>query len=604
MKWLHAASLALLGLFVLAAPPAPAAVPVPAMQQHDPIVIRTQAKSAQKNSQSNAAAEKQRQAERAKRNAVKNVQDASRKAKQRADAAQKNKDAAARKAKEEAARKDKEREEAARRAKEQKDKEAKETAARAAREREEAMRKCAAAGRKWTSEGRCEATATDTPRPACPSGQQRDPKNPTGPCIAVPSTPPACARGQYRDPQNPTGPCIASRVECAQGTAPRRAGGDCEPLPGTPSCPAGQKRDYGGYCVCSSTGKLPERDGRCGAVTEVPPRACPEGTYRDPRNATGACIPYGPECPPGMMRRGANSPCEPVRRADPALPAPDRPCPTGSFRNRQGDCEFPRVEPPPRTAQPERPSVVPLPVPLPVPTPSATPITPPALVPASPELAGLCKGKPGTGRQDDVVLMGRKEIDTTRGAHEITYGSRQRKLVPVKDLPGAVGAREWDGQFLHADAYASLPPRPSSCKGRTDEGYELRIVDVPMQNGGTAPACVVYCRTGDTPPRPPVTTTPGTPAVSTVAATPAVQPYRPAVETVYARPQTEPRRPAVPTLIATPAPERRRPAVPTLIASPSGQPKRPAVATVKASPATIPARPAVETVKAQSIRAP
>jgi hypothetical protein len=221
-------------------------------------------------------------------------------------------------------------------------------------------------------------------------------------------------------------------------------------------------------------------------------------------------------------------------------------------------------------------------------------------VPPSRPDAGFCKGKPGSGPEDDVVYVGKKEIDTSRGTHEITYGKRQRQVVQLRNLPAAAARQTIGGEELHADAYADLPAVPSSCKGTTSEGYELRIVDVPMVNGGVAPVCIVFCRI-----EPPSTTSPpGRPAIETVTATPTIEPRRPAVTTVVATPVKEPQRRAVPTVVATPAKEPQRRAVPTVAAAPSGDTRRKAVPTLVAGSLVEPAKRAVPTIKASAVTEP
>ena len=108
--------------------------------------------------------------------------------------------------------------------------------------------------------------------------------------------------------------------------------------------------------------------------------------------------------------------------------------------------------------------------------------------------------------------------------------------------------------------------QPDSCKRSTPGGGELRVVDVPMVNGGTAPACVQYC--------PQQVAIAKDPAVPTVIATTVIEPKKPAVPTVIATTFVEPRKPAVPTVIATPFVEPKKSAVPTVIASPYVEPEK------------------------------
>jgi hypothetical protein len=182
---------------------------------------------------------------------------------------------------------------------------------------------------------------------------------------------------------------------------------------------------------------------------------------------------------------------------------------------------------------------------------------------------------------------------------------------------------------LFPSGYVDLPPQPQVCKGTTTRDCWVRVVNVPMVNGGSKAACVQFCRVKpQLPPREvfvPRTPTPAplpyveplpkqppaTPAVRTVIAKPYVEPVpkrppaKPAVRTVLATPYVEPMpkrppaKPAVRTVLATPyvepVPKRPpvKPAVRTVIATPYVEPmaKRPAL---KPAVPTVTATPAVE----------
>lgn len=249
------------------------------------------------------------------------------------------------------------------------------------------------------------------------------------------------------------------------------------------------------------------------------------------------------------------------------------PCPTGTVRARDGSCE--------------RRVVVPIPIPVPDPSglvarPSPTPPPPPR----GPELAGACQDRPGQGSETGVVSIGNRQIRIVRNAFEINYGGRRRNVFTIRDLPRSVGARTIEGQELLADAYVDLPPLASMCRGRTDDGHQLAIVDVPMLNGGTAPACVLYCPGGNTTPEPPQTLVPpqggpttGRPPAETLIASPHVPRHvsrTPPVETIVARSANlqVSRTPPVETLIAQPTGARRNAPVETPTARPTMVPQR------------------------------
>jgi hypothetical protein len=173
--------------------------------------------------------------------------------------------------------------------------------------------------------------------------------------------------------------------------------------------------------------------------------------------------------------------------------------------------------------------------------------------------------------------------------------------------------------------YVDLPPDRNVCKGTTARRCWLRVVSVPMANGGSKPACVEYCvnKLPDPPEREVFVPRTPVPEVRTVLPTPYVEPpvrppLKPAVRTVLATPYIEPPRrrplePAVRTVLATPyvEPPRRRPlepAVRTVLATPYVEPPKrrplePAVRTVLATPYVEPPKrrplePAVRTVLA------
>jgi hypothetical protein len=187
-----------------------------------------------------------------------------------------------------------------------------------------------------------------------------------------------------------------------------------------------------------------------------------------------------------------------------------------------------------------------------------------------------------------------------RRSLQITYGTRQRDLADVKDLPGSIGSRDIAGERMFADAYVDVPPQTNTCRGSTPEGGVLRIVDVPLRGGGTAAACIQYCRVG-LPTPPPAR---GTPATETIIATPVTEPKRSAVLTPTAVSFTEPMRKAVTTALAQPFTEPKRSAVLTPTAVSFTEPKRKAVTTALAQPFTEPKRAAVQTVLARPFTEP
>ena len=131
--------------------------------------------------------------------------------------------------------------------------------------------------------------------------------------------------------------------------------------------------------------------------------------------------------------------------------------------------------------------------------------------------------------------------------------------MPIAALPAALGSHSAAGRQVDADAYVDVSAQPKYCNGVNAQGFELRLVDAPMEGGGLAPACIQYCAwsgTDDTQPK--------TPAVSTVIATPYEEPGKPAVSTLVAKPYVEPPKPAAPTVVAKPFEEPRKHAISTV----------------------------------------
>jgi hypothetical protein len=86
-----------------------------------------------------------------------------------------------------------------------------------------------------------------------------------------------------------------------------------------------------------------------------------------------------------------------------------------------------------------------------------------------------------------------RNVTIIRGPRFIRWGGRTRRIIAISALPVAVGVITIAGRRYRADGYPALAATPDVCTGVTEEGCELQIADVPMEDGGTAQVCVQYC---------------------------------------------------------------------------------------------------------------
>jgi hypothetical protein len=112
--------------------------------------------------------------------------------------------------------------------------------------------------------------------------------------------------------------------------------------------------------------------------------------------------------------------------------------------------------------------------------------------------AQACGYLPGYGPTKTVLVDNGPPVKIYRdGERPPSYGGDAWKLIGIVALPIAIGmitsGSANGGPKKYVDGYLDLPPEPKRCRGETPDGCELRVVDVPRQDGGTARACVRYC---------------------------------------------------------------------------------------------------------------
>jgi hypothetical protein len=101
-------------------------------------------------------------------------------------------------------------------------------------------------------------------------------------------------------------------------------------------------------------------------------------------------------------------------------------------------------------------------------------------------------GGGGGGGAGRIRWRGRSVV-IVRGPRFIRWGGRTRRIIAISALPVAVGVVTIAGRRYRADGYPALAATPDVCTGVTEEGCQLQIADVPMEDGGTAQVCVQYC---------------------------------------------------------------------------------------------------------------
>ena len=386
--------------------------------------------------------------------------------------------------------------------------------------------------------------------------------------------------GDTRQPQPQPPQVDRQPTKCPQGYQPNRNGG-CDviyvaPPPKIHVEPPRKKTCQPGYTMDS--------DGDCNKIVVAPPRkrTCLPGYTMD---SDGDCnkivvAPPPPKtCQPGY-ERDSDGDCNKI------VVAPSRPtCAPPKKWNARGECVFEYVAPP-------------TPPPAVVVAPPVTVTCPPGQ-PVGPNgqcVKIQCGVSPGRGPETEWAGTGNNRVQLARGSFAIIYGSRARNLIRIADLPVGVSRRSSAGRELYADAYVDVGAQTSSCSGQIANGGELRMVDIPMINGGLAPACVLYC--GASAPVPPSAPPPQviTSLPNSLPVPPVVHTVRPAVPTIISSTYSEPLRPAVPTVVSVAYTEPPKAAVPTVISMPFTEPQRAAVPTVISMPFTEPQKAAVPTL--------
>ena len=191
---------------------------------------------------------------------------------------------------------------------------------------------------------------------------------------------------------------------------------------------------------------------------------CPPGQQKD---GAGRCYAYAPpatqpvnipDCLPGYATTLYGKPCRQVEMV----------CPQGQRKNAYGECK----------------AIV--------------------AVPTCPNGQGYnrrtknCDYLPGHGPTKPVLVDNGPPVKIHRdGERPPSYGGDAWKLIGIVALPIAIGiitsGNTKGGPKKYVDGYLDLPPEPKRCRGETPDGCELRVVDVPRQDGGIARACVRYC---------------------------------------------------------------------------------------------------------------
>jgi hypothetical protein len=96
----------------------------------------------------------------------------------------------------------------------------------------------------------------------------------------------------------------------------------------------------------------------------------------------------------------------------------------------------------------------------------------------------------------NTTIINNVNVNVVRGGRFINWGGRAVRIVGIAALAVAVPAVATivvGGTTYYANGYPAIAATPAVCTGITSEGCELRIVEVPLEDGGVAPVCVQYC---------------------------------------------------------------------------------------------------------------
>ena len=84
-------------------------------------------------------------------------------------------------------------------------------------------------------------------------------------------------------------------------------------------------------------------------------------------------------------------------------------------------------------------------------------------------------------------FVGGRQFFVNRGAYRTRYGGRIVTFVAI----GAVAAVLVGGRYYQPYGYVEV--EAPACTGLTDDGCELRLTEVPTEEGEPVPQCVQFC---------------------------------------------------------------------------------------------------------------
>jgi len=91
-------------------------------------------------------------------------------------------------------------------------------------------------------------------------------------------------------------------------------------------------------------------------------------------------------------------------------------------------------------------------------------------------------------------FIGGRQIYVNRGVYRRSYGGRFVTFVGI----GAVAAILVGATYYRPYGYVEV--EPPLCSGVTDDGCELRLTEVPTEEGAIVPQCVQFCPPAEQPP--------------------------------------------------------------------------------------------------------
>jgi hypothetical protein len=94
-------------------------------------------------------------------------------------------------------------------------------------------------------------------------------------------------------------------------------------------------------------------------------------------------------------------------------------------------------------------------------------------------------------------FVGGRQFFVNRGVYRRNYGGRFVTFVGI----GAVAAILVGATYYRPYGYVEI--EPPACTGVTEEGCELRLTDVPTEEGEVVPQCVQFCPPAEAPVEPP-----------------------------------------------------------------------------------------------------